>query len=184
MRVIAGRWKGRRLTAGRNEVMRPTTDRVKEAIFSILDSRVQDAEVVDLCCGAGGLGIEALSRGSVFAHFVDLAPTALKMVQTNLDNCGADTASYRLERSEAVRWLTRFVCQVMKRSVVVLADPPYGFSVFSNLADTLLNSPRTFPLQVAVLEHAGDQNWEPYKSSRFRYRLRRYGHTSLTILEA
>jgi 16S rRNA (guanine(966)-N(2))-methyltransferase RsmD len=164
--------------------MRPTTDRVKEAIFSILAERVQGAEVIDLCCGAGSLGIEALSRGAAHARFVDVAPTALKAVQTNLDNCGVDAASYRLQRSDAASWLTRFVQQTSQRFVIVLADPPYSFAMYTDLMNILVNSPQSFPLEVAVLEHAGDQEWKPSETSRFQSRFKRYGQTSLTILEA
>ena len=64
MRVITGSWRGRKLKSPSGQDIRPTTDRVKEAMFSMLGPAVADSLVIDLCCGAGGLGIEALSRGA------------------------------------------------------------------------------------------------------------------------
>ena len=96
MRVCGGRWKGRQLRSLRGTVLRPSTERVKEAIFSILGSRVVGATVADLCCGAGGLGIEALSRGAGFVYFIDLAPAALRLVRANLARCGATADQFVL----------------------------------------------------------------------------------------
>ena len=89
MRVISGSWKGRRLQAPAGDSVRPTTDRVKEAMFSILGSDIRDCQFLDLCCGTGGLGIEALSRGASSVIFVDSSRPTLAMVRENLDLCGA-----------------------------------------------------------------------------------------------
>jgi len=80
MRVIAGMWKGRRLKSPSGDEVRPTTDRVKEALFNILGPDVRDCLFLDLCCGAGGLGIEALSRGAAGAVFIDLSRKSLALV--------------------------------------------------------------------------------------------------------
>src|SRR5918998_3417279 len=94
MRVIAGRWGGRRLQAPPGDATRPTSDRVREALFSILGARVDDARVLDLFAGSGALGIEALSRGAASATFVDHDPDALAAVRANLDGTGlADRAT-------------------------------------------------------------------------------------------
>src|SRR3954452_16141177 len=85
MRVIAGSYGGRILKAPRGDGTRPTSDRVREALFSILGDRVQDARVLDLFAGSGALGIEALSRGAQSAVFVDDAPAAVRAVRANLE---------------------------------------------------------------------------------------------------
>ena len=100
MRVIAGQWKGRRLLSPVGSEVRPTTDRVKEALFNILGPRVSGAEVLDVCCGGGGLGIEALSRGARRAVFVDIAPQCLDLVRRNLKHCGAADAAWLTLRIE------------------------------------------------------------------------------------
>ncbi len=97
MRVIAGSWKGRRLKSPASDAVRPTTDRVKEALFNILGPDVTGCLFVDLCCGAGGLGIEALSRGAAGAIFVDQAPRSLNSARANLEICGADFERIRTQ---------------------------------------------------------------------------------------
>ncbi len=183
MRVIAGRWKGRPLRGGHGLAMRPTTDRVKEAVFSILSTRIKGAEVTDLYCGAGGLGIEALSRGAALVHFVDMSPTALSLTRRNLEVCQADPASFLLSRAEALRWLAVFVAEDRCRPVVVLADPPYGTDGARRVVSLLQRTAVDFPLGAAIVEHGSDAAWEPLPSGRFPWRRRSYGTTTLTILE-
>ena len=84
MRVIAGIYKGRRLLAPEGEAVRPTSDRVKEAVFSMLSPYLQDAVVVDLFAGSGALGIEALSRGAAKAYFCDANEASVSLVRRNL----------------------------------------------------------------------------------------------------
>src|SRR5215217_1246585 len=97
MRVIAGRWRGRRLQAPAGAATRPTGDRVREALFSILGDRVVDARVLDLFAGSGALGIEALSRGAAEATFVDNAAPAIRAIGANLEALGADAEVVRAE---------------------------------------------------------------------------------------
>src|ERR1700729_2133336 len=90
MRVIGGRSRGRRLSARLPATVRPTSDRVRESIFDILGSRggVVGLRVVDLFCGSGALGVEALSRGAASVTFVDSDPSALDAVRQNLGAVG------------------------------------------------------------------------------------------------
>src|SRR5919198_4163450 len=102
MRVIAGQGLGRRLQAPAGAATRPTSDRVREALFSILGDRVRGARVLDLFAGSGALGIEALSRGAAAVTFVDSAPGALTALRDNLDALGADA---EVVRADARRFL-------------------------------------------------------------------------------
>src|SRR4051812_8392592 len=102
MRVIAGQWGGRPLRAPRGPATRPTSDRVREALFSILAARVPGARVLDLFAGSGALGLEALSRGAAAATFVDDAPAAVKAIRANLDALGG---AAEVRRADAVRFL-------------------------------------------------------------------------------
>ncbi len=115
MRVIAGEFKGRRLHTPPGA--RPTADRVKEALFSILGARVQDARVLDLFAGSGALGIEALSRGAASATFVDDDAVAIRAVERNLH--GAETV-----RRNALSYLRTAREQAHQYDLVFL-DPPY-----------------------------------------------------------
>ena len=91
MRVVAGEFGGRRLQAPRGRATRPTADRVREALFSMLGD-VGGARVLDLYAGSGALGIEALSRGAASAVFVDSEPRAAEAIRRNLDTLGRSTS--------------------------------------------------------------------------------------------
>ena len=123
MRVISGVHRGRRLLGPKGHAIRPTSDRVKEALFSILGARIVGARVLDLYAGTGAIGIEALSRGAMHVTFVESHREALRLVESNLRQCGF------LESS------TICACQARKFFShptygggpydIVFCDPPY-----------------------------------------------------------
>ena len=121
MRVVAGRWGGRRLQAPPGDATRPTSDRVREALFSMLGAHVHDARVLDLFAGSGALGIEALSRGAAAATFVDSAPAAARALRANLEALGAEA---EIRRQDAVRFLGAASAAAREYDLVFL-DPPY-----------------------------------------------------------
>jgi 16S rRNA (guanine966-N2)-methyltransferase len=121
VRVVAGTFGGRRLVAPPGDATRPTSDRVREALFSVLGPAVRGARVLDLFAGSGALGIEALSRGAASAVFVDRAPAAIKAIRANLEALGIDADVRRLESRAALR-------AAFARSEaydLVFLDPPY-----------------------------------------------------------
>jgi 16S rRNA (guanine966-N2)-methyltransferase len=117
LRVVAGEFKGRRLAAPRGARTRPTSDRVREALFSMLGD-VAGARVLDLYAGSGALGIEALSRGAASALFVERDPAAVAVIERNLAPLEVDAT---VERADAVRWLAR----AEGPFDLVFCDPPY-----------------------------------------------------------
>jgi 16S rRNA (guanine966-N2)-methyltransferase len=121
VRVIAGRYGGRRLQAPPGTATRPTSDRVREALFSILGVRVAGARVLDLFAGSGALGLEALSRGAAAVTFVESAPAALRVLRANVAALGADA---EIARADAVRWL-RAASAGARQYDLVFLDPPY-----------------------------------------------------------
>ena len=124
MRVVAGTARGRRLASPSGVDVRPTSDRVREAVFNALHSRgaVVDADVLDLFAGTGALGIEALSRGARRAVFVDRSAEAVDLVARNLRSCDLEDRA-RVVRADGLRWLTT----TDDRWDLVLLDPPYPF---------------------------------------------------------
>lgn len=122
MRVIAGRHRGARLHAPRGEATRPTSDRVREALFSILAS-VTDERVLDLFAGSGALGIEALSRGAASAVFVDSALAAVSAVRRNLEALGLETEA-DVVRRPAIAFLEGAAIRGAQYDLVFV-DPPY-----------------------------------------------------------
>jgi 16S rRNA (guanine966-N2)-methyltransferase len=103
MRVVAGLYGGRRLVAPPGSATRPTSDRVREALFSVLGADVRGARVLDLYAGSGALGIEALSRGAASAVFVDHSAKAVAAIRTNLDALGIDAPVHRMQARAALR---------------------------------------------------------------------------------
>jgi 16S rRNA (guanine966-N2)-methyltransferase len=124
MRVIAGRFGGRRLSAPPGAATRPTSDRVREALFSVLGAAVVDARVLDLFAGSGALGLEALSRGAAEATFVDASPAALRAVRANLEALGIAAETRRAD----ARAFLRTAFAAARHYDLVFLDPPYGLA--------------------------------------------------------
>jgi 16S rRNA (guanine966-N2)-methyltransferase len=169
MRVVAGQAKGRRLQAPRGGAVRPTADRVREAIFDMLGSLggVAGITAADLFAGSGALGIEALSRGATRATFVDRSPSAVAAIRANLAATGlaerADVVS-----DDVVRWAGR-----TGPVDLVLCDPPYAFDRWGLLLAALRPA-----AGLAVLESAGPI--EPGEGWRL-LKVKRYGGTVVTV---
>ena len=121
MRVVAGTHRGRVLKAPKGEQTRPTSDRVREALFSILGESVEAAAVLDLFAGSGALGIEALSRGAASAAFVDNAHAAVSVIADNLEALGLEGEVIRMPALRAL------ACTPVaaRQYDLVFIDPPY-----------------------------------------------------------
>jgi len=120
VRVVAGRFGGRRLAAPAGAATRPTADRVREALFSALGP-IAGARVLDLFAGSGALGIEALSRGAAEATFVDSAPRAVRAVRANLEALGEEAPVHRRD----ARAFLRTARAAGHQYDLVFLDPPY-----------------------------------------------------------
>lgn len=179
MRVIAGLHKGRRLMGPVGARLRPTSDRVKEALFSILGSRVHGARFLDLYAGTGAIGIEALSRGAQRAVFVEPDAASRQVLQTNLKRCGlsqlADVHACRdtdfLRRNEL--WGPPYD--------LIFADPPYGQDCAAHLLPSLGGSAMMARDAIVVLEHATKRSVPPRVGRLTRVRDYRYGDTTLSV---
>ncbi len=123
MRVIAGRYGGRRLRAPAGAATRPTSERVREAVFSMLGP-LDGAHVLDLFAGSGALGIEAISRGAARATFVERSPTARAVLEANLEGLGIEPSTGRVRGGDA-RPELRGAAARGERYDLVFLDPPY-----------------------------------------------------------
>jgi 16S rRNA (guanine966-N2)-methyltransferase len=183
MRVIGGRSRGRRLAAKLPTTVRPTSDRVREAIFDILGSLggVEELHVVDLFCGSGALGVEALSRGAASATFVDLSADALAAVRTNLRAVGLGDESVTLVRASLPGWLQEGAGEEAGDGAgsgryfdLALCDPPYDFADWPALLEALR-------AEVVVMESAAPIPLP--EASWMSTRERRYGGTLVTVAQ-
>ena len=129
MRVITGTARGRKLMEPKDMSVRPTTDMVKEAIFSIVQFDVPGRRVLDLFAGTGQLGIEALSRGAKECVFVDSSPASLALVRKNLEICKMQAP---VIRSDALAYL-----EGCGKFDLVLLDPPYHEGLYDKILQAL-----------------------------------------------
>ena len=130
MRIVAGTWRGRRIEEPRGrEVTRPTTDRVREACASVLDSALDEgiggARVLDAFAGSGALGIEMLSRGALHATFFDIDRQAALLVRRNLEGLKAERSSYRVVTGDVLAAASRGRVPGGPFDAVLI-DPPYA----------------------------------------------------------
>jgi 16S rRNA (guanine966-N2)-methyltransferase len=172
MRVIGGRSRGRRLAAKLPRTVRPTSDRVRESIFDILGSQggVDGLSVVDLFCGSGALGAEALSRGAASVTFVDRDPAALDAVRQNLTAVGLSEDPVTLVQAALPGWLQRMAVPDFD---LAFCDPPYDFEDWPALLGALRAG-------AAVVESGAPV---PLPEGWVITRERRYGGTLVTVLQ-
>lgn len=128
MRVITGIARGRRLNAPEGLDVRPTTDKVKEAVFSAVQFELEGAYVLDLFAGSGQMGIEALSRGAKRAIFVDSSPRALKCINENLRTTKLDKFSEVISRDSY-----DYIKLTARTFDIIILDPPYGHNHIDNI---------------------------------------------------
>lgn len=182
MRVIAGAAKGRRLTGVQHGTVRPTTDRVREALFSTLGPTVAGARVLDLFAGSGAVGIEALSRGAAEAVFVDSDPQAVASIRANLALTGLEGGATVL-RMAAERFVERPPGQAGTFDLAYL-DPPYALGFPAGLLEALGAGSVLAPGAEVVVECRAMVGSPPAVPG-FRVLLaRRYGDSSLVFLRA
>jgi len=168
MRIVAGRWRGRRIDAPPGPDVRPTLDSVREAWMSILQTSIPGARVLDLFAGSGALGLESLSRGAAHAEFVEKDGRVFSALQKNVLALGA-TSVATLHRGDALRFardLTADSCDL------AFADPPYLSGAAANLASVWLAVRFASILSV---EHAASEAMPGNPDTR------RYGSTAITI---
>ena len=124
MRIIAGKWKSKRLLSPKTDKTRPTLDRVKEAVFSMISQDISESKVLDLFSGTGNLAIEALSRGAEFCYINDIDNTALKTIYSNikLTNYEKYVKISKKEYEKCIRGLENENTSID----IIFLDPPFG----------------------------------------------------------
>jgi 16S rRNA (guanine(966)-N(2))-methyltransferase RsmD len=179
MRVIAGTQKGRKLHSPKGPGVRPTADRVREALFSILGSRIVGARFLDLYAGTGAIGIEALSRGARHVTFVEPDQSVLRVLRANLALCGLEAAA-DIQACSAEAFLRRTMTGCPPYDIL-FADPPYRTDPVKELWPMLVDADIAAPDALIVLEHASKlaATGEPRRLNLLRQY--RYGDTTLSV---
>ena len=174
MRVITGEARGRKLVTLEGDDVRPTTDRVKESMFSIIQFDLEGANVLDLFAGSGQLGIEALSRGAKHCTFVDSANRSVEVVKQNLKTVGFEKrASVFCGESKMYISLSR------DKFDIVLLDPPYNKNIIDDVLPSVAEKMTDYG--VIVCESASDEVL-PESAGKFSiHREYKYGKIKLTV---
>ncbi len=173
MRVITGSARGRKLEAlpGTN-ITRPTTQNVKEAIFSMIQFEIEGKNVLDLFAGSGQLGIEALSRGADTCTFIEKNYSASQIIQKNIEKCGFESIS-NLITTDAFSFIER-----KHNFDIVFVDPPYNFELVPKAVELLIKSINKDG--IIICETAFNENIPDFPEL-FSYRERRYSKTKITV---
>ncbi len=177
MRIIAGEWRGRRISAPKGDAVRPTLDRVREAWMSMVHTSLPEARVLDLFAGSGALGLEALSRGAARVDFLENDPRAFRVLRENIELLGAGDRC-TVHREDALAYLLLKVSegdaagQVVPAYDVAFADPPYRKNIAVDLAERWLKRPFA---TIFGVEHESSESLPAGGDTR------RYGDTSVTI---
>jgi 16S rRNA (guanine966-N2)-methyltransferase len=179
MRIVAGQWKGQRLQAPAGNATRPTTDRVREALFSILGHEIQQSSVLDLFAGTGALGLEALSRGAKHAVFVEQRRETVSCLVSNIDRLGAQSTTKVIAKPVDRCWPE---LQVFQPYSVVFLDPPYRLvadGTIGKIIAKIVSSQIMVEDGLCVLEHASQD--APPEHTELQCVTRKYGDCSLSF---
>ena len=176
MRVVSGTARGKRLKTPNGMQTRPTTDRVKEAMFSIIQFQLPDAKILDLFGGTGQLGIEGLSRGAASAVFVDRSADACKLIRENLSTTGF-LNSAKVVQSDYASYLKR--CS--DRFNIILLDPPYAEEFMENSLKIISEIDILQSGGIIVAEHSVKKEFSDDFDGFSLLKEYKYGNTYLTI---
>ncbi len=178
MRIISGTARGRKLKCPRGNKARPTPDRVREAMFSILGERVKQAGVLDLFAGTGSLGLEALSRGAQNAVFVEKDPVVAKYLKNNVSTCGFE------DRARVVKAPVRPYLRSndLSNFDLIFADPPYVSDEGSLTLLALSKHAKSLQDSLVILEHSSLNEMDAVPESLFVIDRRRYGDISILMM--
>ncbi len=182
MRIITGKYKGKRLNAPKDNKVRPTTDKVKEAIFSSVENYVciEDAVVADLFAGTGNLGLEALSRNAKLVYFSDNNGESIRLIKENVNICEGSYKNAKIfhcDYSKAIDKIKREenLCDL------ILVDPPYHLNVHENVIEILSETKVLAAEGVVVVEHSKDTILGEKIGKFHMFKQKKYGIINISL---
>ena len=181
MRIITGKAKGIRLKTLEGDATRPTSERVKEAVFSMIQGDVEGREVLDIFAGSGQMGLEAVSRGAVHATMIDSSPLAVKIISENAEKTHL-SSQCTIRRMEYMDFIRRNVGQ---KYDIVFLDPPYAAGFYRPALKSMLESDMLKTTSLIICESDTDIIFGEDKDLAGKFRIvkqSRYSRTFITIL--
>ncbi|MGL5715235.1 MAG: 16S rRNA (guanine(966)-N(2))-methyltransferase RsmD [Paraclostridium sp.] len=179
MRIISGKVRGLKLNTPKNDDVRPTTDRVKESLFNIINGYMIDSNVLDLFAGTGSLGIECLSRGANKCVFVDVNKSSIDLVRSNIKKARMESESdvINLDCKSAIdRLKTR-----NEKFDLIFMDPPYYENLFVNTLEKISDSNILDTDGLIVVEHDTVQDIPDSVGILVKQKSKKYGNTTLSF---
>jgi len=179
MRIISGIYKGRRLKSSDDLSIRPTTDRVKEYIFNILQDFPQDKTIVDVFSGSGSLGLEALSRGANHVTFVEMASSSISILKQNIEHVKIPKDMYSIFQKDALS----FMKKPYPAADLCLMDPPFKYSSLQELVNSFFENKGLKEGGILVLEHEVSNPIENESSWYHIFLQKKMGRSTLSFLQ-
>lgn len=176
MRIIAGDSKGRRLLAPKDGRIRPTSDKVKESVFSMIASYLEDAAVIDLFSGTGNLGLEALSRGARRCYFGDKSRESLELTMRNIALCRQEN------RAVTILGDYEYVLgKIPEKAELIFLDPPYKKGLIQECFRSISKLSLLSEGGIIVAEHGAEEPLEENISGFAKIKERTYGTITISI---
>lgn len=176
MRIVSGEYKGRRLFMPQDYAIRPTTEKVKEAIFSMIQFDIQDAVCMDVFAGIGNLGLEALSRGASRCYFCDNSRGSLALVKQNIELCKAEDKSVVIPGD-----YTKTIINLPEKADIIFLDPPYRKGLMLDCFAKIREADRLAEDGIIVAEH-GDREILPETIEGYeKVKEKKYGSIVVSI---
>jgi 16S rRNA (guanine966-N2)-methyltransferase len=181
MRIIGGELRGKKLAPLRGMAIRPTADRIREAVFNIIAAKIYGANVLDLFAGTGAFGLEALSRGADSAVFIDDAAGALSTIEKNITACRMQ------DRAQVIRWdiIRNLNClgSISPAFDIVFLDPPYSSNAVAPALRNLVQSDALSPGAIVIVEHAPSEIIADLPDGLSLIDQRKYGKTLVAFID-
>lgn len=178
MRIIAGKYRGHQLVAFKADHIRPTTDRVKETLFNKLQFQLEGAQVADLFCGTGNLGIEALSREAAFCTFVEKNPKSVAIARQNLEKLKVPANEYKIVVMDVLAYLKSYQGVAFD---IILADPPFTERMAHAVMEAAGASSAVGTQTVLAIESLKQERMEERYGVLVRYNQKDYGDKYLNL---
>lgn len=156
MRIIAGRLRGKKLSSPEDKKIRPTLDRVREAIFNMIAFEIPEAKVLDLFGGTGAMSIEAVSRGAAYATVIDNDRASVRLIKKNIEDCSLQN-EITLVQGDYIDFLTKNTKKKQKFDIIFV-DPPYHGEMVTNILNEIDESSVLEEDGTVVLETDRDYN--------------------------
>jgi 16S rRNA (guanine(966)-N(2))-methyltransferase RsmD len=182
MRIISGKYRGRKLKSPPSLQTRPTSDRLRETLFNILAPRIKDARFLDLCAGSGAVGIEALSRGAAHVSFVDRSRKMYALIETNLKLLNVGDDESEVASKEALEFLKKHAKNEAGAFDIIFFDPPYAMDYEAVLDYVAEQATRMLAEGgVIIVEHHRKKDLKEEFGGLKRYRMLKQGDSCLSF---